>query len=323
MTACHACATELPDGARFCLSCGASQAAPACINCGTQLPAGARFCLECGAAQTPGVAPVSAPAPQVARRVTSVLFGDLVGFTTLSESRDQEDVRDLLSAYFEQCRQIIARYPEGRSRSALLPLLHLVQSEQGYVSPEGIAFCAEILGITKAQVGAVATFYTMYKRKPTGDWLVSVCTNTMCGVLGGDKAYEALRDYLGVDHDETTADGKITLEHAECLAACDFAPVLQVNYEYYDNQTVESAEELVDALRRGERPPPTRGAPLTDWRTVSAELAGFFDDLAAEVEGPSAAPETLRGTTIADERGWSTEPMPDDPPLPARPEPKK
>ncbi len=110
MTACHACATELPDGARFCLSCGASQAAPACINCGTQLPAGARFCLECGAAQTPGAAPVSAPAPQVARRVTSVLFGDLVGFTTLSESRDQEDVRDLLSAYFEQCRQIIARY---------------------------------------------------------------------------------------------------------------------------------------------------------------------------------------------------------------------
>ncbi len=110
MTACHACTTELPDGARFCLSCGASQAAPACISCGTQLPAGARFCLECGTAQAATAAPVSAPVPQVARRVTSVLFGDLVAFTTLSESRDQEDVRDLLSAYFEQCRQIIARY---------------------------------------------------------------------------------------------------------------------------------------------------------------------------------------------------------------------
>src|SRR5215510_13701471 len=97
----------------------------------------------------------------------------------------------------ERAREIIARYPAGRQRSALLPLLHLVQSEQGYVSPEGIEFCAAQLGLTKAEVGAVATFYTMYKRKPTGDWLVSVCTNTMCGVLGGDRAYEALSDYLG------------------------------------------------------------------------------------------------------------------------------
>src|SRR4051812_4778858 len=109
----------------------------------------------------------------------------------------------------ERATQIIARYPEGRSRSALLPLLHLVQSEQGYVTPAGVAFCAEVLGITKAEVGAVATFYTMYKRKPTGDWLVSVCTNTMCGVLGGNAAYEALESFLGVGHDETTADGKI------------------------------------------------------------------------------------------------------------------
>src|SRR6187549_1965757 len=126
----------------------------------------------------------------------------------------------------ERAQQIIDRYPVGRSRSALLPLLHLVQSEDGYVTPQGVAFCAEVLGITKAEVGAVATFYTMYKRRPTGDWLVSVCTNTMCGVLGGDAAYKALVDHLGVEHDETTADGKITLEHAECLAACDYAPVM-------------------------------------------------------------------------------------------------
>src|SRR5215468_12086936 len=104
---------------------------------------------------------------------------------------------------YDRAKEIIARYPEGRERSALLPLLHLVQSEDGYVSPDGVAFCAEVLGLTKAEVGAVATFYTMYKRKPTGDWLVSVCTNTMCGVLGGDKAYQALSDYLGVGHDET------------------------------------------------------------------------------------------------------------------------
>jgi class 3 adenylate cyclase/tetratricopeptide (TPR) repeat protein len=115
MSACPSCATELPAGARFCLACGASQAAPGCLSCGAQLPAGARFCLECGTAQ-PGVQPapaataVPAVGPQVARRVTSVLFGDLVGFTSLSETRDQEDVRELLSAYFEECRQIISRY---------------------------------------------------------------------------------------------------------------------------------------------------------------------------------------------------------------------
>src|SRR3954466_3086136 len=102
----------------------------------------------------------------------------------------------------EQADAIIARYPAGRQRSALLPLLHLVQSVDGYVSPQGVTFCAEVLGITKAEVGAVATFYTMYKRRPTGDWLVSVCTNTMCGVLGGDKIFESLKEYLGIGHNE-------------------------------------------------------------------------------------------------------------------------
>src|ERR1700760_2882648 len=111
----------------------------------------------------------------------------------------------------------IARYPEGQSRSALLPMLHLVQSEQGYISPDGIAFCADMLGLTKAQVSAVVTFYTMFKRKPTGEYLVSVCTNTLCGVLGGDEIYRALSSTLGIGMNETTADGQITLEHAECL----------------------------------------------------------------------------------------------------------
>src|SRR5256886_8344952 len=132
------------------------------------------------------------------------------------------DASPLAARLADRAKEIIARYPEGKERSALLPLLHLVQSEDGYVTPEGVTFCAEQLGITRAQVGAVATFYTMYKRKPTGDWLVSVCTNTMCGVLGGDKAFEALSEYLGGGHDETTADGKITLEPAECLPACDY-----------------------------------------------------------------------------------------------------
>jgi NADH-quinone oxidoreductase subunit E len=174
-------------------------------------------------------------------------------------------------------QEIIARYPEGRSRSALLPMLHLVQAEQGYVTPAGIAFCAEVLGLTKAEVGAVATFYTMYKRRPTGEYLLSVCTNLSCQILGGEDIYARLSRRLGVGHDETTADGSITLEHAECLAACDYAPVLTVNYEFFDNQTQESAEELVDALHRGERPIPTRGAQVVSFKEISRQLAGFRD----------------------------------------------
>src|SRR6185295_14096129 len=96
----------------------------------------------------------------------------------------------------QRAKDIIGRYPEGKERSALLPLLHLVQAEEGHVSPDGIAFCAEHLGLTKAQVGAVATFYTMYKRTPTGEYLVSVCTNTMCNVLGGREIYQALTKEL-------------------------------------------------------------------------------------------------------------------------------
>jgi len=149
--------------------------------------------------------------------------------------------------------EIVARYPEGQSRSALLPMLHLVQSEQGYVSADGIAFCADVLGLTKAQVAAVVTFYTMYKRKPTGEYLISVCTNTLCGLMGGDEIYESLSKTLGVGMNETTPDGAITLEHAECLAACDYAPVVTVNYEFFDNQSAESAQELVGKLRAGER----------------------------------------------------------------------
>ncbi|GAA2625043.1 hypothetical protein GCM10010399_65570 [Dactylosporangium fulvum] len=201
----------------------------------------------------------------------------------------------------DRARQIIARYPEGRSRSALLPLLHLVQSEEGYVSADGISFCAEVLGLTKAEVGAVATFYTMYKRKPTGDWLVSVCTNTMCGVLGGDKAYQALSDYLGVGHDETTADGRITLEHSECLAACDYAPVMTVNYEFFDQVTEDSALDLVKQLQNGERPQPTRGTRLCTLKEMAVQLAGFADDRGDEVvaEGTAGGP-TLAGNRLAE-----------------------
>jgi NADH-quinone oxidoreductase subunit E len=212
-----------------------------------------------------------------------------------------------------EAREIIARYPVARS--ALLPMLHLVQSVQGYVSPEGVTFCAEELGLTKAEVGAVATFYTMYKRRPSGRHLVSVCTNTLCSVLGGQRIMDALSEDLGVHHDETAADGSITLEHAECLAACDYAPVVTVDYEFYDQQDVESARELVAALRRGEKPLPTRGAPLTDFRGISRQLAGFSqhpDDAAARaaVDNPGEYGPTLIGLHLAEQRGEAAPAMP-------------
>ncbi len=216
------------------------------------------------------------------------------------------------SVFGEQTRaeaaELIARYPEGRERSALLPLLHLVQSEQGHVTPDGIAFCADVLGITKAQVAAVVTFYTMYKRSPTGEYLVSVCTNTLCGMLGGDEIFAALREQLGVGNtgstqDMTTPDGSITLEHAECLAACDYAPVVTVNYEFFDNQTVGSARNIVSQLQSGERPEPTRGAPLCTFREIERQIAGFHDADALAPDANSTGVPTEIGVKRAIERG--------------------
>jgi NADH-quinone oxidoreductase subunit E len=201
-----------------------------------------------------------------------------------------------------QAKEIIARYPQPRS--ALLPLLHLLQAEEGYVSPYGIEFAAEQLDLTTAEVAAVATFYTMYKRRPVGDYHVGVCTNTLCAVMGGDAIFAELKEHLGVGNDETTEDGAVTLEHIECNAACDFAPVVMVNWEFFDNQTPESAKDLVDRLRSGDPPAPSRGADhLSTWKEASRILAGFSDGRATE--GANAGPATLVGLTIAKEHGWS------------------
>jgi len=197
-------------------------------------------------------------------------------------------------------REIIARYPQPRS--AIMGMLHLCQAEEGFVSPAGIRMCAEELGLTTAEVSAVATFYTMYKRRPIGDYHVGVCTNTLCAIMGGDAILAALKDHLGVGNDETTPDGKVTLEHIECNAACDYAPVMTVNWEFFDNQSVESAKELVDRLRAGDPPAPTRGAgPVCTWREASRVLAGFADGRANE--GPSAGPASLVGLEVAREHG--------------------
>jgi NADH-quinone oxidoreductase subunit E len=195
-------------------------------------------------------------------------------------------------------KEIIGRYPNPRS--ALLPLLHLVQSEDGYVTPAGLEFCSEQLGLTGAEVAAVASFYTMYRREPTGDYLVGVCTNTLCAVMGGDAIFDSLKEHLGIGNDETTADSSITLQHIECNAACDFAPVVMVNWEFYDNQTCASARELVDGLRAGKPPAPTRGAPLCKFRETERFLAGFPDPRPDEGQGGVGAP-TVAGLRVAKE----------------------
>ncbi|GGJ95516.1 NADH-quinone oxidoreductase subunit E [Pilimelia anulata] len=210
---------------------------------------------------------------------------------------------------------ILARYPDG-PRSALLPLLHLVQSVDGQVTPAGVEYCAAVLGIQKAQVAAVATFYTMYKRKPTGEYLVSVCTNTMCNVLGGQEVYDTLSELLGVGHDETSADGRITLEHAECLAACDYGPVLTVNYDFHDEVTPDRAVEIVNELRAAGAPAPSRGARPCSLREMAVQLAGFPDEREGAVAGAGAGPATLRGNLLADRYGIA---VPDfDPHTPIR-----
>ncbi|MFI7244707.1 NADH-quinone oxidoreductase subunit NuoE [Streptomyces qinglanensis] len=210
------------------------------------------------------------------------------------------EVRERLEA---DAREIVARYPD--SRSALLPLLHLVQSEEGHVTRTGQRFCAEVLELTTAEVNAVATFYSMYRRKASGDYQVGVCTNTLCAVMGGDAIHAALREHLGVGEGETTEDGKVTLEHIECNAACDFAPVVMVNWEFFDNQTPDSARALVDDLRAGREVTPTRGAPLCTFKQTARVLAGFSDERPGAVEASgSAGPASLAGLRLA--KGEST-----------------
>jgi len=201
----------------------------------------------------------------------------------------------------DELREIAARYPEPRS--GLLPMLHLVQSVEGRITPEGIQTCADILDLSAAEVSGVATFYTMYKRKPVGDYLVGVCTNTLCAVMGGDAIFERLKDHLDVGNDETTADGKVTLEHVECNAACDYAPVMMVNWEFMDNMTPASAVQLVDDLREGKEVTSTRGPRICTWREAERVLAGFPDGRVDE--GPAAGGPSLVGLQIARDRGWT------------------
>ena len=200
-----------------------------------------------------------------------------------------------------EMRQLAGRYPQARS--ALLPMLHLVQSVDGRISPAGIEACADILGITTAQVSGVATFYTMYRRRPGGKHHIGVCTTALCAVMGGDQLLEEVSEKLGIGPDETTPDGKFSLERLECNAACDFAPVMMVNWEFMDNMTPQKAQQLIDDLAADKDVSSTRGAKITSWREAERVLAGFSDGRADE--GPSAGEASLLGKKVADEKGWA------------------
>lgn len=200
-----------------------------------------------------------------------------------------------------KAREIIARYPV--SRSALLPMLHLVQAEEGYVTADGIALCAEELGLTTAEVAAVATFYTMYHRKPVGEYHIGVCINPGCGILGGDEIWSTLCSRLGIGNDEVTEDGKISLERIECQAACTHAPVMTANWEFLDNMTPEKAVNVVEKLRGGEEVLSTRGPRIRTFQENEATLAGFEDDLVDA--GGNADELMLAGLKRAKELGMS------------------
>jgi NADH:ubiquinone oxidoreductase subunit E len=156
-----------------------------------------------------------------------------------------------MSAWSEDNRiraeQIISRYPERRS--AIMPLLYLAMIEHGHLTEEGMAEVAQWCGVTPAQVLAVASFYTMYKREPTGRYLISCCTSISCMLLGGDEVLSAVEDEAGVPSGETDEEGLISIEHVECIGACGGAVAVQVNYELIEGMTPDKGRELVRWLK--------------------------------------------------------------------------
>ncbi len=194
--------------------------------------------------------------------------------------------------------KIAARYPVARS--GLNPMLHLVQSEEGYVSPEGIELCAEVLGLAPAEVAAVSTFYTMYKRRPVGEHHIGVCVNPQCGILGGEAIFDALASDLGIGNDETSEDGKITIERIECQAACTYAPVATLDWEFMDDMSVDKMRDVVTKLQRDEPVESSRGPVVKGFRAAERVIAGIDDGL-ADAGRNNADAIMLRGLSVAKE----------------------
>ena len=176
----------------------------------------------------------------------------------------------------EEARSIIDRYPSGRERSAVMPLLYLAQSVEGMISRDGLREVGELLGITTAEVEAVATFYTMYRLRPTGTHVVNICTNLACKLRGAEEVYEAAHQAAGMRHGQgMSEDGVLSIHEEECLGVCDFAPAVQIDFANHDGVSPERMRDLVAQLRAGETPEPSRGPAFGSFRAASRALAGL------------------------------------------------
>jgi len=170
-----------------------------------------------------------------------------------------------------RARDLIALYPH--SRSALIPVLHVAQEQNGWLTPESMEHIAELFDLTSAEVYGTATFYDMLFTHPVGKHLVSICTNIACLLNGGYELLEHAEERLGVRAGQTTADGEITLEEVECIALCGNAPCLTVNWRFFGDVTNESFDRLVDDLRAGRKADeiPPHGALCRVRRSVGLE----------------------------------------------------
>ena len=150
----------------------------------------------------------------------------------------------------ELVEKIKGRYPKGKQKSALLPILHLAQAEWGWISQEVMDYIAELLGILPVEVYEVATFYTMFHLEPVGEHVIEYCRTGPCCLMGGVEVYDHLKKRLGIETGQTTKDGKFTIKEVECLAACGWGPVFQIREKYYMNLTTEKVDEIIDELSK-------------------------------------------------------------------------
>ena len=203
-------------------------------------------------------------------------------------------------AVLDDARAIVARYPQGRERSAVMPLLYLSQSIEGFVSRDGMREIGDLLGITTAEVEAVASFYTMYRMHPTGEHLIAICTNLACMLRGAREVYAEALDATGqVAGQEISDDGAFSVHEEECLGVCDAAPAVQVNVANHDAVTPARIRELVEALRNGSTPEPSRGPAFGSYKEACRALAGLDQPASAVATATRPAPEATLGPDLS------------------------
>ncbi len=178
------------------------------------------------------------------------------------------DAAAIVASVEPEARRILGLYPEGQERSALIPILHAFQNVEGWVSPEALAQTAQWTGVPRSVVESTASFYTLFHRRPVGRYVLQPCRNLSCIINGAGPVMARFRERLGIGHLQTTSDGLFSYEEAECLAACDRAPCMQVNLQFVYDLTPERVDELIDAMRAGTfavPPLPQSAIPGPDW----------------------------------------------------------